>query len=162
MSNHTVEYCSTALIPSCLAFFPLKMWIIYVLNTFACKYFYIKYIIECRYLHVKMYFHNTLSLPTNLASPCSSNLRKTSFFSTHLRNGVPKCASEPDSLYENSGVCFFAFDPVLFVFTNAYQGFFNDVLSIAFYQDMKGGFCCWFFPTSVRIFAYNCTQEEKI
>lgn len=31
--------------------------------------------------------------------------------------------SEPDSLYENWGVCFSAFDPVLFVFTNAYQVF---------------------------------------
>lgn len=70
-----------------------------MLNAFACKYSYIKYIIECRYLHVKTYFHNMLSLPTNLASLCSSDLRKPCS-QYLLRNGV----SEPDSLCENVNV----------------------------------------------------------
>lgn len=63
-----------------------------------------------------------VSLPTNLASLCSSNLRKPSSWCL-FEEWCPQRVSEPDSVYENAGVRFSAFDPLLFVFTNAYQFF---------------------------------------
>lgn len=139
------------------------MWIIYIPNTFACKYFYIKYIIECRYLHVKMLFHNTLSLPTNLTSLCSSNLRKHP-------SSVPVWGMVFLSVLLSLILCmkmqvsaFF----LLIQFCLCLQMLirvFNEVLSTAFYQDMKvdGCLCLVFFP-NVMSCSENlwCTTAHK-
>lgn len=52
----------------CLLLFPSDvpshlavLCIFYILKMFACKYSYVKYVTECRYLHAKMYFHSISS-----------------------------------------------------------------------------------------------------